>query len=138
MPIQGRKAENIWPWRYNLFVFVYDKTDDPKTRTANPNFFICSFAAKERTEDYAKNFRLREIVKDKANEVDIIAYIQDKNFTADETTLSELVKQILSNPQEQGYLTISNTLQWRLQYQRIVDLSENANGITKVSHKKKN
>jgi len=33
---------------------------------------------------------------------------------------------------------ISNALQWRLQYQRIVDLSENVKGITKIVHKKKN
>lgn len=118
-------------------VFVYDKTDDPKTKTANLNFVSCSFIAKERTADYTTTFRLREMVKDKANEADIIAYLQDKNIPADEITLSKLAKQILKSPPEQGYLTISNALQWRLQYQRIVDLSENVKGITKIVHKKK-
>lgn len=77
------------------------------------------------------------MVKDKANEADIIAYLQDKNIPADEITLSKLAKQILKSPPEQGYLTISNALQWRLQYQRIVDLSENVKGITKIVHKRK-
>lgn len=129
--------QKIFGLGYNLLVFVYDKTDDPKTKTANLNFVSCSFIARERTADYTTTYRLREMVKDKANETDIIAYLQDKNIPADEIALSLLAKQILSSPPEQGYLTISNALQWRLQYQRIVDLSENVKGITKIVHKKK-
>ena len=34
-----------------------------------------------------------------------------------------------------GYLTISNALQWRLQYQRIVTLNENVEGISKLIDK---
>jgi hypothetical protein len=129
--------QKIFGLGYNLLVFVYDKTDDPKTKTANLNFVSCTFVAKERTADYTTTFRLREMIKDKANETDIIAYLHDKNIPADEITLSQLAKQILIIPPEQGYLTISNALQWRLQYQRIVDLSEDVKGITKIINKKK-
>ena len=122
---------------YNLLVFVYDKTDNPKTKTATLNFVSCSFISKERTADYTTTYRLREMVKDKANEADIIAYLNDKNIPADEITLSKLAEQILKSPPEQGYLTISNALQWRLQYQRIVDLTEKVKGITKIIDKKK-
>lgn len=72
------------------------------------------------------------MVKDKANEADIIAYLQDKNIPADDITLSKLAQQILDTPPEQGYLTISNALQWRLQYQRIVALKEDIQGINKI------
>jgi len=92
----------------------------------------CSFIAKERTADYTTTFRLREMVKDKANEADIMAYLQDKNIPADEMTLSRLAEQILNDPPQQGYLTISNALQWRLQYQRIVSLADQVDGITKI------
>jgi hypothetical protein len=68
----------------------------------------------------------------KDNEADIIAYLQDKNIPADEITLSKLAEQILQIPPEQGYLTISNALQWRLQYQRIVTLVEDISGISKI------
>lgn len=129
--------QKIFGLGYNLLVFVYDKTDDPKTRTANLNFVSCSFVARERTADYTTTFRLREMVNDNANEADIIAYLNDKNIPADEITLSQLAKQILKTPPEQGYLTISNALQWRLQYQRIVDLSEEVKGITRIVYKKK-
>jgi hypothetical protein len=124
--------QKVFGLGYNLLVFVYDKVDDPKTKTATLNFVSCSFVAKERTADYTTTYRLREMVKDKANEADIIAYLQDKNIPADEITLSKLAEQILKTPPEQGYLTISNALQWRLQYQRIVTLTDKVKGITQI------
>jgi len=124
--------QKIFGLGYNLLVFVYDKTDDPATKTAILNFVSCSFVSKERTADYTTTFRLREMIKDNANEADVIAYLQDKNIPADEITLSKLAEQILKTPPEQGYLTISNALQWRLQYQRIVALSDDIPGIFKI------
>ena len=124
--------QKIFGLGYNLLVFVYDKTDDPTSETAILNFVSCSFVHKERTADYTTSFRLREMVKDGANEADIIAYLQDKNIPADEITLAKVAEQILQTPPEQGYLTISNALQWRLQYQRIVDLADDIQGIEKI------
>lgn len=124
--------QKIFGLGYNLLVFVYDKTDDFKNQTAILNFVSCSFVSKERTADYTTTYRLREMVSDKANEADIIGYLQDKNIPADDITLSKLAKQILKTPPEQGYLTISNALQWRLQYQRIVSLTEDIPGVEKI------
>ncbi len=124
--------QKIFGLGYNLLVFVYDKTDDPETKTAILNFVSCSFVSKERTADYTTTFRLREMIKDRANEDDIIAYLNDKNIPADEITLAKLAELILKNPPEQGYLTISNALQWRLQYQRIVALQDDIPGISKI------
>lgn len=124
--------QKIFGLGYNLLVFVYDKKDDSKTKTSLLTFVSCSFVSKERTSDYTTSLRLREMVKDKANEVDIISNLNDKNIPADEITLSKLAKQILKTPPEQGFLTISNALQWRLQYQRIVTLDEEVQGITKI------
>ena len=72
------------------------------------------------------------MVKDHADEADIIAYLNDKNIPADEITLAKLAELILQTPPEQGYLTISNALQWRLQYQRIVALPDDIPGISKI------
>lgn len=124
--------QKIFGLGYNLLVFVYDKTDDPNTQTATLNFVSCSFVHKERTADYTTSFRLREMVKDGANEADIVAYLQDKNIPADEIALNQIAEQILQTPPEQGYLTISNALQWRLQYQRIVALADDIQGIEKI------
>lgn len=127
--------QKIFGLGYNLLVFVYDKIDNPKTQTANLNFVSCSFIRKERTADYTTTFRLREMIKDGANEADIVAYLQDRNIPADEITLAKIAKQILHTPPVQGYLTISNALQWRLQYQRIVTLTEDITGIEKIVSK---
>jgi hypothetical protein len=124
--------QKVFGLGYNLLVFVYDKTDDAKSKTAILNFVSCSFVSKERTSDYTTTFRLREMVKDQANEEDIVAYLQDKNIPADEITLTKLAQQILKTPPEQGYLTISNALQWRLQYARIVSLLDDIPGISKI------
>ena len=75
------------------------------------------------------------MVKDGANTEDIIAYLQDKNIPADEITLTNMAEQILKNLPKVGYLTISNALQWRLQYGRIVMLKDKISGITKIIDK---
>jgi len=127
--------QKIFGLGYNLLVFVYDKKDDVSTETTILDFVSCSFVKKERTADYTTTFRLCEMVKDNANVDDIIAYLTDKHIPADEITLTQLAEQILSNPPEIGYLTISNALQWRLQYGRIVNLTENVIGIVKIIDK---
>lgn len=124
--------QKIYGLGYNLLVFVYDKRDDPKTKTSILNFVSCSFVSKEKTGDYTTTYRLREMVRDNANVEDIVAYFTDRNIPADEMTLTKLAEQVLQNPPEQGYLTISNALQWRLQYQRIVSLAEDIPGISRI------
>ena len=51
---------------------------------------------------------------------------------ADEVTLTNMAKDILKNKPAIGYLTISNALQWRLQYGRIVTLNETVDGISPI------
>ena len=70
--------------------------DDPKAKTAKLDFVSCSFISKERTADYTTTYRLREMVKDKANVEDIIAYLSDRHIPAEESTLEQLAKQILT------------------------------------------
>lgn len=127
--------QKIFGLGYNLLLFVYDKVDNSETKTSNFNFVSCSFISKERTSDYTTTFRLREMKKDGANEEDINAYLIDKNIPADEITLNQISEQILNTDIKQGYLTISNALQWRLQYKRIVDLNEEVEGISKIINK---
>lgn len=130
--------QKIYGLGYNLLVFVYDKTDNQESETAILDFKSCSFISKERTADYTTTFRLIEMINDGANEEDIIAYLYDRNIPTDDITLSQIAKQILENKPKLGYLTISNALQWRLQYGRVVALSEKVVGITKIVDKVNN
>ena len=41
-------------------------------------------------------------------------------------------EELLMNPPELGYLTISNALQWRLQYSRVIETAGYVAGIQRV------
>ena len=75
------------------------------------------------------------MLENDANAEDIVAYLTDRNLPADEIAMNTLAQEILTNLPEQGYLTISNALQWWLQYRRIVDLTENVEGIITIMSK---
>ncbi len=124
--------QKIYGLGYNLIVFVYDKYDNKKTACGSLDFVSCSFIDKSRTADYQTTTGLLSIIKNKGNEDDIFAFLNDKNIPGDEVTLYSIAKNILKTPPIVGYLTISNALQWRLQYKRIVDLDETVQGITSI------
>jgi hypothetical protein len=130
--------QKIYGLGYNLLVFVYDKLDHSETKTATLQFVSCSFIDKARTADYQTTFALRQMIDNEANVDDIIAYLMDRNIPADEITLNQLAQQILKTPPKQGYLTISNALQWRLQYGRIVSMTQEVDGIIRIIDKTKN
>jgi hypothetical protein len=124
--------QKIYGLGYNLLVFVYDKNDNPDKKISNLNFVSCSFVYKDRTADYQLTRTIRQMLENNANAEDIIAYLTDRNLPAEEITMKQLAEEILANPPEQGYLTISNALQWRLQYGRIVELTEDVEGIISI------
>lgn len=119
--------QKIFGLGYNLLVFVYDKTDTNNTCTLH--FTHCTFIDKKRTADFTTTKRLREMVYDGAIKEDIIGFLQDKNVPGDDIVYNDLADEILDYPPEQGYLTISNALQWRLQYTRVISLDNSVQGI---------
>jgi len=127
--------QKIYGLGYNLLIFVYEKTDDPAKKVARLNFVSCSFIHKHRTADFQITKTIRQMLDNNANSEDIIAYLTDRNLPADEITMRDLAEEILRNKPEQGYLTISNALQWRLQYGRIVKLAESVDGIIRIVNK---
>jgi len=127
--------QKIYGLGYNLLLFVYEKTDDSAKKIACLNFVSCSFIHKHRTADFQITKTIRQMLDNDANSEDLIAYLTDRNLPADEITMRDLADEILRNKPEQGYLTISNALQWRLQYGRVVKLSESVNGIVRIINK---
>ena len=119
--------QKIFGLGYNLLVFVYEK-HDTKTR-CTLNFTHCTFITKERTGDFTTTKRLIEMIKDGANKDDIICYLEDRNIPGDDVTYNDLADEILAQPPQQGYLTISNALQWRLQYSRVISLDNSIQGV---------
>lgn len=120
--------QKIYGLGYNLLVLVYDKKDT--SDSCKLKFTHCTFIEAERTGDFTITKRLQEMVFDGANKADIVGYLQDRNVPGDETVYEELAEEILQNPPKQGYLTISNALQWRLQYARVIALDNSVSGVT--------
>ncbi len=119
--------QKIFGLGYNLLVFVYDKQDTETTCILD--FKYCAFIDKTRTADFTITKRLREMIDDGANKEDIVGFLIDKNVPGDDIVYSNLADEILEHKPEQGYLTISNALQWRLQYSRVISLDNKVNGI---------
>lgn len=73
--------------------------------------------------------RLIEMKKDGANIEDIIGFLSDRNIPADDIGYNKIAGKILNSDIKQGYLTISNALQWRIQYSNVIKLNNNVDGI---------
>lgn len=124
--------QKIYGLGYNLIVFVYKKTDDAQTQKGCLDFVSCSFIESSRTADFQTTTGILNIIANNGNVDDIFAFLIDHNIPSDEVTLMNMAEDIFRNPPKVGYLTISNALQWRLQYSRIVSLSEDISGITQI------
>ncbi|MBC6109413.1 hypothetical protein ACFOG5_03945 [Pedobacter fastidiosus] len=124
--------QKIFGLGYNLLVFVYDKSDDPATQTAILNFVSCSFVSKERTADYTTTSILNQMKNVNASEEDIISFLEGIKLPVDEITLPQVAQLVLQTEIQIGYLTISNALQWRLNYRKIVNLSDDVPGVEKI------
>lgn len=124
--------QKVYGLGYNLLLFVYEKIDDHASQSATFKFVSCAFIDKDRTADFQTTKMINDILSNDGNEDDLFAFFHDKNIPGDEIVYTQLAEEILANPPKQGYLTISNALQWRLQYKRIVLLPESIEGIDKI------
>lgn len=124
--------QKIFGLGYHLLVFVYEKTDDIKTKSGRLNFLHTVFVEQERTADFTLTKLLNDAKAAGANKQDIISILTDRNLPVDDIEADKIADEILSRKVEQGFLTISNVLQWRLQYQRVIDVAGKESGIIKV------
>ncbi len=124
--------QKIFGLGYNLLVFVYDKTDDPAGRTGTLDFLHVVFVEARRTADFQMTRGLLQILENEGNEDDLLAFMTEKNLPVDSIEARQIAADLLKSSPEQGYLTISNALQWRLQYGRVIEEAGKVRGIQKV------
>ncbi|MFA6187212.1 MAG: restriction endonuclease [Phycisphaerae bacterium] len=124
--------QKIFGLGYSLLVFVYDKTDNETSKTGQLNILHSVFVEKNRTGDYQTTTGLRKIIENQGNSDDIMAFLYERMLPINEIEAEQIAKDVLKSPPEIGYLTISNALQWRLQYNRIITEAGKVNGILKV------
>ena len=125
--------QKIFGLGYSLLIFVYSKTDDSVNRTANLNILHTIFVEKERTSDFQMTTGLKQILENNGNADDLVSFMQNRNLPLDDIEAYKIAEEILDGkPLVEGYLTISNALQWRLQYGRVISEAGNVKGIRRV------
>lgn len=124
--------QKIYGLGYSLLVFVYDKTDDPSARTGQLTITHTIFVDSARTADFQTTTGLRRIIDNAGNMDDIIAYLHERFLPVDEITAQDLAEVILATPPQVGLLTISNALQWRLQYRRVIEHAGQVDGVHRL------
>lgn len=124
--------QKIFGLGYSVLVFVYEKKDDPKTASAVLNLLHTVFVEKHRTADFTMTRLIRQHLEAGCNAEDLIGLMYDKNLPVDEIEAAKIAAELLEQPCEQGYLTISNALQWRLQYARVIEQAGKIDGIQKL------
>jgi hypothetical protein len=124
--------QKIYGLGYHLLVFVYDKADDADRRTSRLNIQYVIFVDMERTADFQSTRGVLQILRNDGNADDLIAFFIDRNLPLDEIAAAHLAQEILDNPPAEGFLTISNALQWRLQYTRVITQAGQVPGLLRV------
>ena len=119
--------QKIFGLGYNLLVFVYNKEDSRDC--CRLTFEKCTFVPNKRTADYTTTKMIRDIIDNGGDEEDIIGFFYNINLPGDEITYQLIAESIMKKKPKQGYLTISNALQWRLQYKRVINLDNSVKGI---------
>lgn len=129
--------QKIYGLGYSLLIFVYEKTDNSKSKSATLNVLHTVFVDADRTADYQMTTGLANILANKGNKDDLIAFMFDKSLPVEEIEANKLAEEILGNPPMIGFLTISNALQWRLQYSRAIERAGLEDGVSLVYRAKR-
>jgi hypothetical protein len=130
-PYQNAR-QKVFGLGYGLLIFVYDKSDEPQSRTATLNVLHTLFVEPHRTADFQTTRGILEILERDGNEDDLVAFMADRMLPADDIEKHRIAQELLKKPCAQGYLTISNALQWRLQYGRVIQQAGNVDGVIRI------
>ena len=125
--------QKIYGLGYSLLVFVYDKKDERKTRTATLDIKHVIFIESSQTGDFQTTTGILKILDNNGNDDDLVAFMTDRFLPVDEIQAAELAKEILKTRPKVGYLTISNALQWRLQYARVIEQAGKVTGVQRIA-----
>jgi hypothetical protein len=124
--------QKIYGLGYSLLIFVYEKADNDASRVARLNILHVVFVVAERTADYQMTSGLQAMLKNNGNKDDLIAFMLDRNLPVDDIEAGKIADELLAHPPALGYLTISNALQWRLQYSRVIEQAGAVDGIVRL------
>ena len=113
-------------------MFVYNKHDNESNQTGRLDILHTVFVSSERTADWQTTTGLLKILENDGNQDDILAFLQERMLPVEEIEAQRIAQEIINTLPKVGYLTISNALQWRLQYSRIIKEAGSIEGLVKV------
>ena len=125
--------QKVYGLGYGLLIFVYDKHDDDQENAGVLKILDAVFVEEGRTADFQTTIGLRDLVAHNATIDDIVDFLNDRKLPVDDEEAKRLATKIVRSPPEIGYLTISNALQWRLQYGRVVDQAGKVDGLRRLA-----
>lgn len=124
--------QKVYGLGYSLLVFVYEKTDDHANKSAILRMTDTIFVEANKTADFQMTRGLIKLLDEGCNDDDLMGYMAERSLTTDEHELRILASDTLKTKPEQGYLTISPALQWRLQYKRVIAQAGTVDGVLSV------
>lgn len=124
--------QKIYGLGYSLLIFVYEKQDDETTSTGHLDIQHVVFVKANRTADFQTTSGISEIIKREGNKDDLIAFLMERMLPVDEIQASAIADDLLKRVPDIGYLTISNALQWRLQYRRVIEQADSVSGVVRI------
>ena len=124
--------QKIFGLGYSLLIFAYEKHDDDAKATARLDFRHLIFVEANRTADYQTTTGIAEILRKDGNKDDLVAFMAERMLPVDEIEAANIADDILNSPPAIGYLTISNALQWRLQYRRVIEKADTVTGVARL------
>ncbi len=113
-------TQKVYGLGYHLLVMVYEKEDDQAHSSSLLRVLHVIFIDEAFTADFQTTKGIADILRRGGNADDMDAFLEERNLPLDEIGRRSLAERILVDPPRQGYLTISNALQWRLQYGRAI------------------
>ncbi len=124
--------QKIYGLGYHLIVFVYEKADNGERLTSRLTITNTIFIDAAQTGDLQTTKGILGILEREGNEDDLVAFIEERHLPVDEIEARNIARELLVKNPVQGYLTISNALQWRLQYGRALAAAGSVKGIHRI------
>ncbi|MCC7439824.1 MAG: restriction endonuclease [Armatimonadetes bacterium] len=125
--------QKIYGLGYGLLIFTYDKSDDHLSRTGCLSIVHTIYVEEHRTADYQTTSGILRILEHNGTRDDLFAFLQERMLPVDEIGAWSIVDELIAHPPQLGYLTISNALQWRLQYGRAIEQAGIIAGVEKLT-----
>ena len=115
--------QKIFGLGYHPLVFVYEKDDDIDSQSSRLHIRHTIFVGKSRTADFQTTRGILRLIENDANVDDVLAFFHERLLPVDDLAAEALAREVLAQPPRLGCLTISNALQWRLQYRRAISIA---------------